>query len=73
MGREPVYLAAPLRAVLGDVGGALWAGVEIYKLLAEFFVFSVIVVRVLDRVRLVLPHVLQGALGVFAFAHVDHA
>ena len=67
-----MLLATPLRAVLGHVCRAFRARIVRNELLAEFFIFSVVVVRVLDA-ALVLPNLLQRALVVLARADMNES
>jgi hypothetical protein len=73
MALEPVLLEAPLRTVPDDILiRALRTGIERNKLLVKLTsVITVVLGRVVDAVLLLLPHLLQWALVVFALAHVD--
>ena len=52
---------------------ALRARIKSYELLSKLFVFSIIVIRVMYRVLLILPYLLQRTLFVLALAHVYHS
>ena len=69
---KPVLLETPLTAIFHWFVYTLRTGVKRDELLIKFFAFTVIVRRVVYRILLILPHVLQRTFVVLALRHMNH-